>query len=157
MSVLSRTQKLLALIAFVMMACAQVFGVTRGYVCACTGGVSAAAACMPETCAPHHDHAADGSCGMDEEGRTCGGEAPQPHEETPGGCHDEVRDFIQSITGLGLVALPPVLLMEQPSSLFDFQRTVVWEKPAAGRLDREEAGGSPPAAELVAKSVVRLV
>lgn len=156
--VLSRSQKLLALLAFMMMACAQVFGVTRGYICACTGGMSAAAACTTDTCAPHHELTAHGSCGMDGESHTaCGGETPQPHEQAPGECHDEVRDFIQSITGLGLAALPPVLLAEQPVPLFDFGRTAVWEEPDASLLDTEEAGGSPPTAELVAKSVVRLV
>ena len=140
-------KQLLMLLAVLAVGTAQVFGISRGFLCECSGEPVPveSADCETAHCHPgseHHDHDHD-----------CPGDEPQEHQ------HKAASESIKLVTPAPLTFdLPMVVecdLSEMIARCVQLSRETAEHDAALSPPD--DTGNGPPAAIMVAETVVMLV
>jgi hypothetical protein len=165
----SKLKKHIMALAVLAVAVVQFFGMSAGFLCACTGEVSAEPVCVTETCHP------DKACGTDTAGKAsadCGGgqsanaddgsgkasePVPAPCDGGPDHKHSEIRKALILAGVPPVLASPPVVFFDLIPS-FQLPDLTALNAP----LEEQECPappeyGSPPAPEMVARTIVLLV
>ncbi len=139
----------LMLLAVLAVGTAQVFGIARGFVCVCSGEPVPVESALCETshCHPGHEH-------HDHDDHDCPGEEPEEHH------HREVTESILLVTpGPLTFDLPMIVecdLSEVIARCVQLSRENA-EHEAELLRPPDDTGDSPPAALMVAKTMVMLV
>lgn len=141
-------KQFLMLLAILALGSAQVFGIARGFVCDCSGEPVPveSALCEASQCHPgtehHHDHDHD-----------CGGDDPQEHQ------HKVASESIQLVTPVPVTFDLPLIVECDLSSFIArcVQLSCEVAEHDAQLRPPGDTGGSPPAAIMVARTVVMLV
>ena len=135
---------LLMILTVLAVGAAQVFGITRGYVCVCSGEPVQvdSSACEAEACHPGHDH--DDDCG----------EGPDHQHH-----HQKAAIRIQLVPVAPLTYGMPALMELTISEIFARGALLACElaEHRAELKPPDDTGGNPPASVLVAQTVVMLV
>ena len=135
---------LLMMLTVLAVGAAQVWGITRGYVCDCSGEPVEveSSVCEAAACHPGHDHEDDESDGPDHQ-----------HQ------HEEATESIQLLPVTPLTYEMPALV--EMDSFEILSRGVLLARELAEHRAElkppDDTGGNPPASELVAQTVVMLV
>lgn len=136
----------LLLLAVLAVGSAQVFGIARGFVCECSGEPVPveSAVCEASHCHPgheHHDH-------------DCPGEEPEEHQ------HKEASESILLVTPAPVTLDLPMMVVCDLSEVLarceQLSREMA-EHDAELLRPPDDPGGSPPAALMVARTMVMLV
>lgn len=143
-------RNLLVILAVFSVGTLQIFGISKGYLCACTGEETVKADCETVVCHPAVVHA-DG-CGGDHHGGHAGHDAEPSEQE--GHKHSEVRESLETTGATSVVQLPVVVY---------FVLSPIFQLPEVSSVAFTDAGpallpdGSPPTPLLVARTMVMLV
>lgn len=149
----SRFKNLMLCLAALAVGMVQIFGIQVGYLCGCTGQVSAIVACEAAVCHPTSDceRAVTENC-ADTSDSDSGQECPDK------GDHAEVRAPLIVTQFNGAFVLPLLVLSDVPPALHlpDFDATVLASLLVIEKTEPPEHG-SPPMPQLVAQTIVMLV
>ena len=141
-------KQLLMILAVLAVGTAQVFGIARGFLCECSGQPVQAetAVCEPSQCHPgsgHHDH--DHDCPGDDD--------PLDHK------HKAASESIKLVTPAPVTFDLPIIVESDLSEMI--ARCVQLSRETAEHKAKlrppDDTRGSPPAAIMVAETVVMLV
>jgi hypothetical protein len=148
---------ILGILLLMGMGMAQVIGVSRGYLCFCAPEpkLVVESVCDPASChdaeAGHYDRSVVVAAADDDHDHSS---VPEEGEHR----HEEVREVLKTTGVAAAQALPPPVCQEVSASLF---RVFAFDREGPGVVHFAKRGwkrdGSPPAALLVARVMVRLV
>lgn len=149
---------LLMMVTVLAVGAAQVHGLTRGFVCDCSGEPVEveSSICDAAACHPGHDHHnGDHHHGEHQDDDDCGGENSPEDQHL----HPEATESIK------LVPATPLILVIPALAEMDFSAVLARAVLLAGELlehraelkPPDDTGGNPPASVLVAETVVMLV
>ncbi len=145
-------RNLLVILAVLSVGTLQVFGISKGYLCACTGEETVKSECETVVCHPAVVHA-DGCGGdHDRDGGHSNHDSEPPTQD--GHKHSEVRESLETTGATSVVQLPAVVY---------FILSPAFRLPDVNSVNLTDAGpalppdGSPPTPLLVARTMVMLV